>query len=314
MMSGIRISLAVAVVAALQSTALWAAPVLYGVTATQYATADNPMEIEFDSAGYLYAGHDGNSPERIYRIPPGGGAAQLWGTASPVDPDGIGIYGDYVYAAGQHKIWRTHRQTGVTQQWTTWTADRNMTTMAVDSAGDLFGQPGGVVIGNARYGGPIGIDIEYVAPGSGSPLTLVGSADLYIPRGLLFAAGELYCVESSAAEGIWKISSAGPHLAVADGGFAWGAPSAMVYSPTQDAFYVSDAGREELVRVPRTGGTAEVVGSGFDEVLGLTLGSNGDLYASDVLNDVIWQMPIPEPATFLLLVLGAPAVLRRRRK
>jgi hypothetical protein len=268
------------------------------------------MEIEFDSTGYLYTGHEGNSPQRIYRIPPGGGVAQLWGTSSPIDPDGIGVYGDYVYAAGQYKIWRTHRQNGQTHQWTTWTADRNITTMVVDSAGDLFGQPGGVVIGNARYG----TDIEYVPPGPGSPISLVASGDLYIPRGLLFAAGGLYCVESSAEKGIWNISSTGQHFAVADGGFAWSSPTAMVYSPTQDAFFVSDAGRGELVRVPRLGGTAETVGTGFSGVLGLTIGDDGNLYASDLLSDVVWQAPVPEPATLSLLALGGLALLRKRRR
>jgi len=283
-----------------------AAPIFYGAAAVQYATVTNPFEIEFDPAGTLYAGHNTNSAVRVYRIPPGGGAAQLWGSQSPTDPDGIDVSGASVFASGEEKIWQTDRATGVTSPWTTWTANRNMTTMVVDDAGH-YGAAGNIMIASARYS----YDIEFISAATRDPYLRIASGNLYVPRGLLFAQGTLYCVESSASEGVWAVSPTGGLSAVDDGGFAWGSPQAMVYHPGGDVFYVGDGAN--IVRVPRTGGPAQKVGSGFGGIVGLTFGPDGRLYVADEGADVVWRV-LPEPATLGLLGLGAAAALVRRRR
>jgi len=292
---------------------LWAAPVWMGREGTQYAIVDNPFEIEFDADGYLYAGHDTNSSVKIYRIPPGGGAAELWGTMSPYDPDGLSVCGDYVYCGGTYDVYRTHRLTGVTERWANYSASRNMTTLVVDRAGD-YGDPGDVFIGSARYA----VDIEHIDAGTRLPATLVNSADFYIPRGLLFAQGSLYCLESDKSLGLWQISPEGQLTSLEDGGFTWSFPHALAYHAGEDAFYAGDLALGQVVRIPRSGGDAAVVAWGFDGISGITFDTAGNMYVSDSTNDVIWQMSVPEPSSVALLSTGAVGLLllawRRRRR
>ena len=301
--------LAVGLVAALSASAT-AVPVFHGREATVYATVTNPAEIEFAPDGSLFAAHNSpsNSAERIYRIPPGGGAASLWGTQSPKDPDGLDVFGDDVYCVGEYNVWQADRATGTMAKWTNWTTNRNMTTIAVDELGD-YGAAGDVVVGSARYT----YDIEFVSAATRSSTVQVASTNLYIPRGLLFAAGTLYCVESSAIKGVWAISAAGALTRVDDQQFAWGAPSAMVYDPADDVFYVGDSTRDEIICLPRTGGAPEVVGTGFTAVDGLAFGPDGKLYVADSPGNVVWQA-VPEPGTLLLLFAAAALPLSRRRR
>jgi len=289
-----------------------AAPILYGQEVTVYATVTGPSEIEFAPDGALFAAHNSpsNGAARLYRIPPGGGAAVEWGSASPQDPDGIDVYGGKVYAAAEDHVWQGDLATGAMATWTTWSGGRNMTTIAVDKLGD-YGDAGDVVIGSARYGN----DIELISATTRQTTMSVSSGDLYVPRGLLFATGTLYCVESSATEGIWAIGPAGGLTRVSDGGFAWGSPSALLYDPVEDVFYVADNGRDEILRVPRVGGTPVVVGTGFTEVYGLAMGGDGRIYVADTTSNVVW-VAIPEPTTIALLSVGLllPVWRRRRRQ
>ena len=127
-----------------------AEPVVWNHPVSVYATVTDPFEIAFDADGYLYSGHNRNSYVHMYRIPPGGGAAAAWGSMQIVDPDGIGVYGDYVYAAGKYDVFRTHRGTGVTEIWADMTDARNMTSLTIEHTGS-FSNPGDVIIANASY-------------------------------------------------------------------------------------------------------------------------------------------------------------------
>jgi len=299
-------TLATMVLLASNASFVMAAPTLYGHPAVQYATVTNPFELAFGPDESLYCGHNTNSAVQIYRIPPGGGAAQLWGSVSPIDPDGIDVSGAYVYAGGEKNVWQTDLATGVGASWTTWTDFRNIGTLLVDSAG-RYGAAGNIMIGNCRYS----YDIEFISAATREPILQIDSADLYVPRALLFAQDTLYCLEASETKGIWAISATGDLSLVDDGGFAWDFNQAMVYDPTDDALLVGDG--ELIVRVPRTGGAAQTVGTGFGEVAGLSFGPDGWLYVADGANDAIWRV-LPEPATLALLAVGGVGVLLRRRR
>ena len=266
----IAVAALAAVVLLASGAALTAAPILDGHEATQYATVTNPFEIVFGPDGALYCGHNTNSAVKIYRVPPGGGAAQLWGSASPTDPDGVDVSGAYVYAAGEENVWQTDIATGTTTQWTNWTANRNMTTLVVDDLG-RYGEAGDILIGDARYS----YDIELISAATREPVLRIDSPDLDVPRSLLFAQDTLYCVERSETKGVWAISQTGDLSLLDDGNFAWNTPEAMVYDPGTDAFYVGDG--ELIILVPRTGGAAQVAGTGFGNVVGLTFGPDGRL-------------------------------------
>ncbi|MBC8874804.1 MAG: hypothetical protein H8E44_35740 [Planctomycetes bacterium] len=265
-------------------------PVWEGRPATIYAWVLDPMEIAFDSDGFLYAGHNRNAHVRIYRIPPGGGVAEEWGTRTAHDPDAVDVCGDYVYFSSTRNVWRTHRQTGITGRWTNFSVLRNMVGLVVDAFGD-YAKPGDLFIANARKAN----DIARIDATTRKATPLVSSPHLHIPRGLQFANGKLYCVESQKSKGLWEITPTGDVIRVDDAGFEWGSPSALAYDSRRDAFYVGDDRRGEVVRVPRAGGDAKVVAWGFPKtdpsIAGLTFDEAGNLYASDGVNQVIWKMP-----------------------
>lgn len=283
-----------------------AAPLLFGQTLTHYAAATNPTELVFDSAGYLYTGHNANTGNFLQRVAPGGGPAASWGSRQVTDPDGLALLGSYVYASGEDEVVQVDRETGTVTQWAA-VGGRNTTTITVDRSGD-YGLSGDVFIGNARHTR----DIEWIDAATRTPNTVVSSTDLYVVRGLTFAAGALYCVEASATRGIWHVASDGMLTRLADGGFNWSDPSDMAYHPDEDTFYVSEGNLGQIWRVPRTGGEPVKVGEGFGGIRGLTFGPDGRLYVSDEGNDVIWK-GLPEPTSLALLAAGGIALLRRRR-
>ncbi len=291
-------------------SAATAAPVFVGQAGTEYAVAVDPAELAFGPGGELYAGQNdpSNNDEKIYRIPPGGGTAVEWGTIAPRDPDGIAVLGGDVYAAGHEDIFRTDIATGTTVTWADWSSGRNMTTLTAGVPA-AYGGAGDLIVGNARWD----YDIEFVSGTTQLPTVRIDSPDLHVPRALQFAAGTLYCTETAESVGIWSIAPNGDLARVPDGGFAWGDPRAMAYDPEEDTFYICDSGRGEMVRLPRAGGTCEVVGTGFDNIGGLAFGPDGRLYAADEDNNVVWQLA-PEPASLTLLLAPAAVCLLRRRR
>jgi len=296
-----------ALAAGIVPTTLPAAPILLGQAATVYATATNPMELAFGADGSLYVGRDTNSNTYLQRVPAGGGAASSWGSRSVYDPDGLAYFDGNVYACGEGEVVSADAGTGAMSQWVA-LAGRNPTTMTVDVSGD-YGAVGDVFVGSARHNS----DIEWIPAAGRTPVTLVSSLDLFIPRGLLFASGELYCVESSETKGIWQIGPTGALRFVDDGGFSWSQPSELAYHKGEDAFYVADADRGTIHRVPRAGGLPESIGEGFGEIRGMAFGPGGYLYISDVTSDVIWRA-LPEPTAAGLLAVGVLLILRRSRR
>lgn len=282
-------------------------PTWKGLEGVVHGTAAGPMEIEFAPDGSLCIaqGATSNSSEWLWRIPAGGGPAQILGSQQTTDPDGIDVYAGYAYSAGTGDVYRTNLVTNATGVWADLAGSRNMTTLVIDEAGDYW-PAGTAVIGSARQTN----DLEVIDATTQVASTLVASADLNIPRGLLFAQGQLYCVESSATKGVWQVSATGVLMAVNDGGHAWSQPEAMVYDPSADAMIVGDG--SDLFLLPRTGGTVQQVGEGFGTVTGLTFGPGGALFVADGANDVVWRMPVPEPGTLGMCAMGALVLMRRR--
>lgn len=244
----------------------------------------------------------------MYRIPPGGGAASAWGTLPIVDPDGIGVSGDYVYAAGKYDVFRTHRDTGVTEIWADMTGARNMTSLTIDQTGS-FSNPGDVIIGNASYVN-YPLDIEIFDAQTGTPRTLVDSSLVHGPRGLQIVGDTLYFLANN---DLWQTDNAGSLSRVDDGGFQWQGPSAMVYNNADDSLYIGDTVRGEIVRHSLSAGTTEIIGSGFEDISGLAFDPKGNLHIADQAADVVWLV-IPEPNTLALLFsVGILVVMARLR-
>ncbi|MEX0884867.1 MAG: PEP-CTERM sorting domain-containing protein [Phycisphaeraceae bacterium] len=302
----------VAAVMLLEGSAAWGTPMWDGRAASVYATAPNPSELEFDEDGTLYAGHSSPTFDaaRLYRIPAGGGAAQAWGSLESQDPDGIDVYGSYVYNSSEGTVWRTNTATSTTSAWGSVSGSPNQTTLVIDELGDYF-TAGTAVVGNARHTS----DIHVIQAGAANASTLVSSDDLFVVRALQFVQGTLYALEAGlesleATKGVWAIDANGDLTNVPDGGYAWAAPEAMVYEPATDSFLIGDG--TELLRLPQAGGTVQVVGGGFGAITGMTFDSRGRLYISDAMEGVVWTI-VPEPTSALLLGLGGVLALRRRR-
>jgi len=285
----------------------FAQPTWQGQQAAVYATATNPFEIAFGPGGVLFAGQHSpsNGAAKIYRIPPGGGAAATFGSLTPQDPDGIDVYDGYVYASSEGTVYRTDIATGTTSAWAFANGSPNQASMVIDKNGSYFGA-GAAVVGNARATA----DIEILTPGNAAQ-TLVSSASLSVVRAIQFAAGGLYCTEALEDKGIWAIASNGTIAKVADGGHVWDLPDAMVYHALTDSFIVGDG--SNLYSLARTGGTVQQVGSGFGQISGLAFDDMGNLYVSDLTNHVIWQI-VPAPGAPMLFVVCMGAASARRRR
>lgn len=303
--AGVLQTVALAAVAALCSAAQ-AQPTWQGNTATVYATATNPFELAFGPGGVLFAGHHSptNGAADIYRIPAGGGAAGVFGSITPQDPDGIDVYDGYVYASSEGPLYRTEIATGITTVWATASGSPNQSTMVIDKFGEYF-SAGTAIVGNARATA----DIQLLSPGNPAS-TLVSSSSLRVVRALQFAAGGLYCTETEANMGIWAVAANGSIAKVLDGGHTWSAPEAMVYDALSDSFIVGDG--SDLYSLARTGGTVQLVGSGFGQISGLTFDEFGRLYVSDRTNHVVWQV-VPSPGATMVFLATLPLTLTRRR-
>jgi hypothetical protein len=108
---------------------------------------------------------------------------------------------------------------------------------------------------------------------------------------LQFVDGTLYLTEIGEDKGVWAVDSSGTPTQIDDLGHSWNTPDAMVYESATDSFLVGD--QTQLLRLPRSGGPVQVVGTDFGLISGLTFNSQGQLYVADQLDNVIWQFEVP---------------------
>jgi hypothetical protein len=107
---------------------------------------------------------------------------------------------------------------------------------------------------------------------------------------LQFVDGTLYLTEIGEDKGVWAVDSSGTPTQIDDLGHSWNTPDAMVYESATDTFLVGD--QTQLLRLPRSGGPVQVVGTDFGLISGLTFNSQGQLYVADRGDSVIWQFEI----------------------
>ncbi|MHC4742310.1 MAG: hypothetical protein ACYS8Z_10380 [Planctomycetota bacterium] len=231
---------------------------------------DVPMcqALAFDSDGRLYAAHDGDTTNRIYRIAPGGVSVEPFGPAV-LDPDSLAVDpNDNVYiGTGSGRVYRV-TPAGQASVF----ADRllaNTCSMVFDYAG-IIGAPGDLFVANARatYNDIVRVD-RFGVSHEFALETL-----LHIPFGLAFDdVDSLYAAEIGS--GVYKVNAYGevsPFVELSR-------PHSIVFEPDERILYVSDV---VDLRIYRLGldGRLGIYAEGLD-ARGLTFGPGGDLYVSD---------------------------------
>ena len=270
-----------------------AQPSVPGATTSLYATVSDPFAVSFGADGALYVGRDnagsGGSNEesfKIRRVGPGGSPVTEFGAAAIPDPDAV----------------------------------------IVDRTGAASGIAGAVLVGGLT-GSDTG-QISRIAP-DGTVTVLFGPSSLYSnPNGfafdalgrllftetaqgrvyrtdggtptLLFNLSAAFSIATDAADRIvvspavnpgslWLYSSDGT---LSNASFAAVRPATpLARGPggtwTTDLYAITESGN--LIRVALDG-TKTPMGSGFGDIVGLTFGPEGALYASDFNGDRVWRI------------------------
>jgi hypothetical protein len=234
---------------------------------------DIPMcqALAFDSQGWLYVAHDGNTQNRIYRIGPGGVSVDAFGP-TVLDPDSVAVDpNDNVYiGTGSGTVYLV-TPAGLASVFTN-SLLGNTCAMVVDYAG-IIGAPGDLFVANARatYNDIVHVDRFGVSH------EFVLSTILYIPFGLAFDdADSLYVAENvSNISGVYKVNAYGDVLSFVQ----LKQPHSIVFDPEERILYVSDVADLRIYRLGLDGRLG-VYAEGLD-ARGLAFGPEGDLYVSD---------------------------------
>ena len=293
-----KLNLLLALALTLPLSSAMAQPSVSGATTSLYATVSDPFAVSFGADGALYVGRDNygtggsnEEPLKIRRIGSGGAPVTEFGAEAIPDPDAV----------------------------------------IVDRAGVASGVAGAVLVGGLT-GSDTG-QITRIAP-DGTVTVLFGPSSLYSnPNGfafdalgrllftetaqgrvyrtdggtptLLFNLSAAFSIATDAADRIVVSPASNPgrmSLYSADGtlsnaNFAAIRPaSPLARGPggmwTTDLHGITESGG--LIRVALDG-TTTTLGSGFGDIIGLTFGPDGALYASDFAGDRVWRIaPLPQ--------------------
>lgn len=275
-----------------------AQPQVPGAVTSSYATVPDPLSLSFGADGALYVGRDnsgsgGGNPDavKIHRIGPGGSPVTEFGNAAIPDPDAVivdrtgaisGIAGSVLVGGqtspGVGAVWRVAPEGTVTTLWGASSLYNNTCGFALDASGRLLFTDGAQGRVYRSDGGTPTLlfnlsDAYFIATDAAdrivvSPANNPGRLVLYSASGVLSNAN------------FASVRLASP-LARGPGGF-W----------TTDLYAITAGGN--LVRVALDG-TTTTLGTNFNEIEGLTFGSDGALYASDFNGDRIWRIALPPP-------------------
>ena len=278
-----------------------AIPTVTNCTTTVYTNITDPVMLAFGTDGSLFAGRDnsgsgGSSQDavKIHKIGPNAASLAEYGNTAIADPDAV----------------------------------------AFDAVGLVSGAPGNVLVGGSAAGSTA--NISRIGTNGGVAILFGGAlTNIGNPRQMIFdAAGRLYISDTDFNRIVTTASSAAPtilcvstganamvfdvsnRLAVAsytlpriqlfstngtllNSNFATIAPTAPLAAGKGDAFWGTDLysfnSSGQLIRIDPNG-TVTPIGNGFSTGMNFAMGSDGALYVSYQLGDVIYKIK-PTPRT-----------------
>jgi len=284
---------------------------------------ENPMELAFDSDGYLYAGHSRNASRlSIYQIPPGGGQAVEYGQGAFSDPDGLDCDGaDTVWIASG--LWANVQDGEVKEIAANGTVSNvgtnyltNPMSLEVDRSG-RFGPEGSLIVANQRSG--LGVEIFSVTPtaGGGADVTNVPPSltDLVVAEDLSFDAEDtLWFVGNGQLYRWLDTPGAQPEPVPLPG--VNGLLSAVGFDPYTETLVVGLADERRIIRVSLEGEVGEELAGCLDPQ-SFAFDAAGNIFVSDSVRDVIWRIgvhDVPEPPTLALLGIAVLGLFVYRRR
>ena len=276
---------------------------------------EDPEELAFDSMGNLYVGHSRNaSGMTIYQIPDGGGEAIDWPSSGKpfVDPDGLDVDGmDRIW--GTTGAWSNVQDGEVIYVSSNGTIEaigknylRNPTSLELDRNG-RFGSAGSVVVANQSQAVG-GIEIISVTPDPLDISSIFSTNDYNVIRCLSFDSDNTLWFVGGEKLFSWTEQDNQPEefelSGITDG------ISAVGVDPYFGGLVIGLIDERAVARVSLDG-NFDIIATGLDP-RSFAFDSQGRIYVSDQVSDVVWV--IPEPSTLLLLAMGGLAMLRRKHR
>jgi hypothetical protein len=276
---------------------------------------EDPEELAFDSMGNLYVGHSRNaSGMTIYQIPDGGGEAIDWPSSGKpfVDPDGLDVDGmDRIW--GTTGAWSNVQDGEVIYVSSNGTIEaigknylRNPTSLELDRNG-RFGPVGSVVVANQSQAVG-GIEIISVTPDPLDISSIFSTNDYNVIKCLSFDSDNTLWFVGGEKLFSWTEQDNQPEefelSGITDG------ISAVGVDPYFGGLVIGLIDERAVARV-LLDGNVDIIATGLDPKA-FAFDSQGRIYVSDQVSDVVWV--IPEPSTLLLLAMGALALLRRKHR
>jgi uncharacterized protein YdeI (BOF family) len=254
---------------------------------------EDPQELAFDTANYLYVGHSRNaSGLSIYRISPGGGSYIEFGSNAFSDPDGLDIdsSGNIWVSSG---TW-ANTQDGEVKEVTPAgnVSDvgsnylNNPTSLEIDRIG-RFGEPGGLLVGNQNMAG---VQIIYVDT-TGNTTVIFDTTAFFVildicldPMGTVWFIGGDDVVPYSLYK--WPVNDSVQKVQLAG---VTGPISGLAYDSVQQTLVVGASSERRIFRVYLDGTVGEEIARGLDP-RSITIHRSGDIYVSDTVADVVWRI------------------------